>query len=439
VQADQDDSYFNRAKQILENDAKIREAVQKTADAISAKLDDARLKARQSERAITAIMDEHSSEPATSLHDHEAKFGVQTAFNLVKFFLDNFDQFDKGLFPLLYDTDVGTPEPIAIIRVSPEDATALYDQSKPDSPEKLAGASLAHFGAFLDRSFRTNDILWGRLDGSERIIRALLGTDEKNAQLAQELIKDAQAVIIKEFLHDRRQELAGLIFEVAKALDPEPDTEKARIIAIREAVRETLADLPNQKFAEAVEGFLTWEQIREYLHQGPIQREPSRRTTLESITRSVRIVGGILQSLGKETKGVGGILVRAGGALWWLVQAAIPEGLTGHFAGKIFASFFWFAIVMIIGGTFFNQAVQSVGLKLLFFTTLLWLVKDAFQRYIQGGRRALRITAVWAVLALLIGVGAWASLQKLQRSEPPEKAYQYVHDLWCGCKTPNSK
>jgi hypothetical protein len=194
-----------------------------------------------------------------------------------------------------------------------------------------------------------------------------------------------------------------------------------------------------QKFAEAVEGFLTWEQIREYLHQGPIQREPSRRTTLESITRSVRIVGGILQSLGKETKGVGGILVRAGGALWWLVQAAIPEGLTGHFAGKIFASFFWFAIVMIIGGTFFNQAVQSVGLKLLFFTTLLWLVKDAFQRYIQGGRRALRITAVWAVLALLIGVGAWASLQKLQRSEPPEKAYQYVHDLWCGCKTPNSK
>jgi hypothetical protein len=176
-----------------------------------------------------------------------------------------------------------------------------------------------------------------------------------------------------------------------------------------------------QKFAEAVEGFLTWEQIREYLHQGPIQREPSRRTTLESITRSVRIVGGILQSLGKETKGVGGILVRAGGALWWLVQAAIPEGLTGHFAGKIFASFFWFAIVMIIGGTFFNQAVQSVGLKLLFFTTLLWLVKDAFQRYIQGGRRALRITAVWAVLALLIGVGAWASLQKLQRSEPPKK------------------
>ena len=37
------------------------------------------------------------------------------------------------------------------------------------------------------------------------------------------------------------------------------------------------------------------------------------------------------------------MLIRAGAALWWLVQAAVPEGLTGHFAGKIFAALFWLA------------------------------------------------------------------------------------------------
>jgi hypothetical protein len=30
--------------------------------------------------------------------------------------------------------------------------------------------AVAHFGAFLDRDWRANDVLWGRLDAVERII-----------------------------------------------------------------------------------------------------------------------------------------------------------------------------------------------------------------------------------------------------------------------------
>lgn len=47
-----------------------------------------------------------------------------------------------------------------------------------DTPEaKLAGMKLNHFGGFLKRSWRANDWLWGRLDGVEHLLRALLDTD----------------------------------------------------------------------------------------------------------------------------------------------------------------------------------------------------------------------------------------------------------------------
>lgn len=39
---------------------------------------------------------------------------------------------------------------------------------------KLAGATLGHFGGFLDRGWRANDLMWGRLDGAEVLIRAIL-------------------------------------------------------------------------------------------------------------------------------------------------------------------------------------------------------------------------------------------------------------------------
>ena len=47
-----------------------------------------------------------------------------------------------------------------------------------DSPTtKLAGMKLNHFGGFLKRSWRANDWLWGRLDGIEHLMRALMDAD----------------------------------------------------------------------------------------------------------------------------------------------------------------------------------------------------------------------------------------------------------------------
>ncbi|MDX6513759.1 MAG: hypothetical protein QOE36_3263, partial [Gaiellaceae bacterium] len=47
-----------------------------------------------------------------------------------------------------------------------------------DTPaKKLAGMKLNHFGGFLKRSWRANDWLWGRLDGVEHVLRAVVDAD----------------------------------------------------------------------------------------------------------------------------------------------------------------------------------------------------------------------------------------------------------------------
>ena len=90
---------------------------------------------------------------------------------------------------------------------------------------------------------------------------------------------------------------------------------------------------------------------------------------------------------------------------------------------------------MIVGGTFFSHAVQSMGLKLLFLTLVVWLAKDGFERYILKGKRGLRLTAVWAVLAVLAVIGAWVAMYAYQGPGTPERPYQLLHDKLCDCKT----
>jgi patatin-related protein len=332
--------------------------------------------------------------------------GAEAAFEIVEFFYSRFEMFDAAIFPMIYDTGIGTPELIGIVRVSPDDATQIFN--RPGS-QKLAGTALGHFGAFLDRSFRTNDILWGRLDGAERIIRSLLSSSQLSVQRRElrenQLIDEAQAIIIGEYLEARQQELAAVVHEVAKSLMPSVSDASQQAAAVRECVSSTLDALPQQRFRKAVEGFLTVDRIRQYLSEEPPTREPDRRNTLESLTRTIRVVGGILKGLGDETKAAGGFLLRVSTALWWLVEAAAPRGLTGHFFRKFFAMLAWFAIVMVVAGTLLKHAVQTVGFELLGLTALLWLVKDVFARFLLYGsdrRKGPRLTGLVAILIALL-------------------------------------
>ena len=403
AQADVDEDYVGRASKALRSkDSGLDAAVERVANAISAIFDRA---VKQSRSRVREQWDRLTG----SLHPTR---GANIAKTIVSFFYAHFESFDAAIFPMTYDTDVGVPELIKILRVSPDDAGSIYNQLDNPTAPKLAGTGLAHFGAFLDRSFRTNDILWGRLDGAERIIRALLGDGKSASDSARVdvdgLIQEAHEIIVADFLTERQDALAGVMIEVAKSLNLDPTEPRklspSEIAAIQKRVIETLSPLSLGKVD------LSPKAVINYLKNPPPKREPDPRTTLESITRSIRVVGGILEGVSKETKVAGGFLIRAATAMWWLAEAAVPNGLVGHFFRKIITALFWFEIVMVVGGTIFSQPMQSLGIKLLAFTTLLWLFKDACQNFLLSGSSGLKKTIAYTILAIVIALSVWGGL-----------------------------
>lgn len=60
---------------------------------------------------------------------------------------------------------------------------------------KLAGTTLGHFGGFLDRGWRRNDLMWGRLDGAEALVRGVM--KELDPGAAGPLIDELQLAIVR--------------------------------------------------------------------------------------------------------------------------------------------------------------------------------------------------------------------------------------------------
>jgi patatin-related protein len=82
---------------------------------------------------------------------------------------EGFPLWDAVLYPMQKVADLGELNRVAIVRMSPDDATLLQA-----GDAKLSGVTLHHFGAFFDTDGRANDYVWGRLDGAERLVWLLL-------------------------------------------------------------------------------------------------------------------------------------------------------------------------------------------------------------------------------------------------------------------------
>jgi patatin-related protein len=84
-----------------------------------------------------------------------------------------FAYWDVLTYPIMAMRSLGEFDPVEVVRISPEDATALITRSeggKSLTESKLRGVAIGHFGAFFERSARENDYLWGRLDAAERLL-----------------------------------------------------------------------------------------------------------------------------------------------------------------------------------------------------------------------------------------------------------------------------
>lgn len=83
----------------------------------------------------------------------------------------NFIGLDSVLFPIEQVGGLREKDVIETIRVSPRDAQKGF--SRLDLNRKISGDTVFHFSSFFKRSWRANDILWGRLDGTCQLIETL--------------------------------------------------------------------------------------------------------------------------------------------------------------------------------------------------------------------------------------------------------------------------
>ena len=93
---------------------------------------------------------------------------------------EKFQLIDQVIYPYQYLSDVQNNSLIKLVRISPNDADKGFGKDK-GLEEKLAGDQFRAFGGFFKKSWRSNDILWGRLDGVNRIVDGLLTSESLKA------------------------------------------------------------------------------------------------------------------------------------------------------------------------------------------------------------------------------------------------------------------
>ena len=338
----------------------------------------------------------------------------ETVFYYYKYF----DEFDQISYPILYSTGVGEEaDVIDVFRVSPEDATALIDESHlvdekgrkvtdggpGRSVVKLAGITLGHFGAFFRDKFRVNDIMWGRLDGAERVIAALLPEDESlRSQMTQ---RAHRAIIVEDvlFADEDAAKDPALQRVVWDALDAWDDAQR-RAQLLRDAAQRLPSASPFRAYIQELErGNDPRDLFMEAFVKG---YEENRRfeedASIKSAKRAQSVLGDMV--LGYFPEKDGGSKLRRfvmwlGKRLRIFVEAAIePEGKARRVQRRKLA------IAYLV----------SVGILALLCLPALLMIFATNWPWPSVGFLALIFTLPFALMPLLVTFGynlAWLKLK----------------------------
>jgi patatin-related protein len=296
---------------------------------------------------------------------------LETARHTLRHFFTHYDDFDLVGFPMLYCLGTDELRQVSVSRVSAADTT-LGGEVK---AEKLAGVKLGHFGAFLDPDWRAHDILWGRLDGAERIIAAL------TAAAAPE-IRDKRA-----------------------------DFMDAAFIAVTSEVQGPAMPPPTSR-----------KEIEERVKSLTTNEALAPATTLDLLGRSTsivrRLLGNVAEQRGLEKNIVVAWTLRLLAVIWGVVELAIPKSLSQILFG------YWLQLAMLSGGllagigfAFDLSAEKRIGGLLIVAAAAASLAGLALREVVERKERralawwpALAAASLGAVLILELGPKAAAHL-----------------------------
>jgi patatin-related protein len=306
-------------------------------------------------------------------------------------YFETFEQYDKVIFPVMYGTNIGEPKVVEVIRVSPEDASRIYNQTT-KRKSKLAGDSLGHFGGFLDALWREHDVLWGRLDGVERIIDGL--APELARGLRDSLVEEAHEAVLQEWFKQTPAEARQMLAEMKSAERPpvlprvETDAPDQRPL--------TKAHVLRSAKVGAAEGL------------GPLPN----KAAVDIAARSSKVVGRMMEDIswkhGLKHPWVS-IPAKIGAAASHVVEVATPGSLKSLFTKHILVVIYLLEALLIAGGIVANNRyISAFGWQALGVTAAFNIVVFFLECYMSGwkvrpglARLASYVIALFAVLALV--------------------------------------
>lgn len=339
-----------------------------------------------------------SEECRRTLRAPAADLPARLARLCVRAYYDYYEDFDLVLFPLLHPSPVGELAEVDVIRVSPVDA------ERAALAPKLAGTALMNFAAFLRRAWRVNDVLWGRLDGAQRLISTLLPDPADNSQ-RQALIDDAHRIILAEDLRPQdRDELYRLFVDALVRVGPGDLTTSDVGAAVRE-FRESISADSHGKILRLL---LDEAGLLDYMRRAyEVDRRRDAVTELRLIARAVQVTGRVAEGIARKHLPANprvAWLARAGLIFWGLVEVLIPDSFFRLVTTHFFKLLYLFAVLLLAGGLLFGAtAVWRLGLSVLLVTavvhgTVVWVGDALTGRRPSAG--AARDLAVWGGVAL---------------------------------------
>jgi len=334
---------------------------------------------------------------------------VAVAVDFVRHYYESYERYDLISYPILQSSDVGEEiSAVAVVRISPEDAPSLIDERN-TTRRKLAGTKLMHFGAFLDRGWRQNDILWGRLDGAERILSTILSSSEP--EMAS-LLEDAQlAILEEEYGSTDRDRLCRLLVDGLVA-QSSPDAAEADLRALAE--RE-LGSPINPALQAALRASLSKDQLLGFYRDSyAVNPNLSPKAAVQSLARSTRVIGAMLEQLSEDSE-VGASpslwFSRLARTFWRLAEVAVPNSIPNLLVKHWLSLLYLFEVLLIVGGTVFGESViVRFGWTILFVTGAAHITLATVGRVMQGKQPWSRL-ALWiaaGAIILTIGVGSFS-------------------------------
>jgi patatin-related protein len=325
--------------------------------------------------------DDQAKPPSTDVESHE----------YLGYYYQNYDEYDRIIFPIIYGTEIGEAAKVDIIRISPEDATALIDERETGC-YKLAGTALGHFGAFLDPLWRRNDIMWGRLDGAERIITALLPNDR---ELARQLVGEAHAAIVHEAI-------AKIGANEAKDLICEAGMRTRSGNAEPNLITQFIDNLKTYDGAETLTAQIDGNAFRQhYVDTFPVRSKLDAESTVKTAARATTVIGKMLEGL-SSSRNVSTKpslwIARLGRIFWALVEVAVPRSFPELFFRHSLKLIYFLEALMIVGSTLLLASdAQRFAITAFGITAATHLAVTILSDLIQSRNR-------WATLAKTIGI-----------------------------------